>query len=423
MFNWTHSTGALWWKVTYAHRQAYVSQAPDDNAMNLFFHQFRQLPRSHVDTANIIYMVQFVVHQVTPDDGSAVYFLNRAGQRMAAPGQDPIPTSYYFGDSNAIVMRSVGQNAGTGTAQPDTGRIGPGWANWTDRSPMAANTPGVDPLSGGNPAALSMFQNHATHEVGHAVGNRTLSTPGINAKPDEWTRGYATWRQDGSASGYARMLGFTAAMDSTRYTVSHDGGTTTSTLDGDKIRDFLTTSAQGGDVSRNKLVRDLGSAANAFAGLAAHAVLGANMLVRTVGELNARFNGRMPDNNYFFPFGVPAGPTRVTFFCSRWGNQWVTYDRGAFDNKTSHYAVSSYKEMFAEMYTAKYSGGAVPPAIGSNNPSTLFNALDNADPADFGMAAPTTSPGADGSPSAAPTGADTGGDGWDQGPGNPQPWP
>ena len=381
VFTWTHSTGSLWWKVNYAHRQAYVAQAPNDAAMDLFFHQFRQLPRSHVDTANTIYMCQFVVHQVTPDDGSAVYYVNQAGQNMAAPGQDPLSTSYYFGGRNCIVMRSLGTGGPTGAAIPDTGRIGSGPATWTDRSPYAANPQSLDPLAGGTPQALTMFQNHATHEVGHAVGNRSLNTGGINMSGDAWTREYSAWRDGGEAVSYSRMLGFTEAMDGTDYTLRN--GTTTCTTQGSTVRQFLEGVISGANVNGNELVTRLGSVANAFTALQAHSVLSTNMLVRTVAEVRANFSG-IPDNAYYFPFGIPAGPTRVTFFCTRGTRGWSSYDRIAFDNKPSHYAVSSYKEMFAEMYTQKYGGGALPPAIGGKDPADLFRALDTANPADFG---------------------------------------
>jgi hypothetical protein len=87
----------------------------------------------------------------------------------------------------------------------------------------------------------------------------------------------------------------------------------------------------------------------------------------------------------------------VHFFATRWDNKWVTYDAVCWHNKVSHYGVSSYKEMFAEMYVAKFSGAAMPPANNGMNPTDFFNALQNADPKELGLPAYGTSKGA-GSP-------------------------
>lgn len=369
-----------WSTLLWSHEKRYVAVQPSGAAMDLFFHQYGQLPRAHVDTASVVIMSSHTTHRVEPLIGDA-YFVNDSDKEIPAPGDVPLPTSYYIGSRSAVAMRSL-----DGSGKPDTGPVKHPGAGWADQSPWAVNTPGTSPLSPAVPQAMSYFQNHATHEIGHAVGNRRFTGGGHDTTPDAWAEGYAAWQPDGSAEDYARMLGFTEAMDDTTYTLSHDGGVTTYEVDGDDLREFLTDMAEGEDVSGHDLVDEFGSLANVFTALAAEPSLSGNRLVRTLKALQ----GSLPGRAYAFPQGIPAGQARVTFYSTRWDDRWVSYDRAAYDGKPSHYAVSSPKEMFAELYTAYYSGGALPPAIGGSDPQAFFDALDAADPAELGLPGATS---------------------------------
>ena len=138
----------------------------------------------------------------------------------------------------------------------------------------------------------------------------------------------------------------------------------------------------------------------------------------------------MADSGYHFPHGISAGATRVTFYSTRWTNDWVSYDRAAYDSRVSWYSLSSYKEMFAEMYTAKYSGGTLPAGIGSNVPATFFASLEAASPEELGLESGGSDAGADaagadaaadaGGAVAAPTQAEPQGD---PNAGDIRPWP
>jgi hypothetical protein len=195
------------------------------------------------------------------------------------------------------------------------------------------------------------------------------------------------------------MCGWTATMDGRNYTIGA-GGTST-TLRGAQIKAFLTGVIGGGQSSQSghALVKTFGSANAALAAIGAHGVLGAHLLVQNVNQLVAG-GGTLPDAAYIMPAGIAPGQTTVHFFATRWDNKWVTYDAVCWHNKVSHYGVSSYKEMFAEMYVAKFSGAAMPPANNGMNPVDFFNALQQADPKELGLSAYGKSKGAGGSPGA-----------------------
>jgi Domain of unknown function (DUF4157) len=397
----------------------YFAVDPDDTAMNFFFHSFRQLPRAHIDTAAGVMMNNVYHIKSNPLIGSNKFWndSNNPWTQMGAPGQIPNTTSWYMND-NWIIMRATSTAGAVGSAgsvgTPDTGRIG----NWSG-SGMAVNTPGTDPLSPATPANMTMFQNHATHEVGHAVGARTLHHGAYNVAGDDWTRTYGAWAQNGNANGYATMCGWTAAMDGTNYTIGGIGGPSV-TLAGAQIKAFLTGIIAGGKPSQTShtLATTFSGVDPALTALSGHVALGANLLVQNVFQL--RFQGNIPDMSYVIPAGIDPGATKVHFFATRWGNQWVTYDALCWRNKVSHYGVSSYKEMFAEMYVAKFSSAALSPPNNGMNPTDFFNALAAADPTELGLPAyggaatpaqPSTAPGAGDSQVAGAGGAGAGGAG------------
>lgn len=406
----TWHSGFLWntkWE------KKYVAVDPDDDAMNLFFHSFRQLPRAHIDTAKGV-MMNAVYHvKSDPLFGGVAYWndQNSPWTKVPSPGLVGQNTSWYMGD-NWIIMRATGTTAGAGGAKvgtPDTSRIG-----GVGGAAAAVNTPGVDPLSGGAVADMTMFQNHATHEVGHAVGARKLKHGTYSIAGDDWTKKYGNWAQNGNADGYATMCGWTAAMDGRNYTVA-TGGTST-TLPGAQIKAFLTGIVGGGIASQSghALVKKFGNANAALAAVGAHGTLGPHLLFQNVNQL-VMGGGSLPDLAYIIPAGIAPGQATVHFFATRWDNKWVTYDAVCWHNRVSHYGVSSYKEMFAEMYVAKFSGAAMPPANNGMNPVDFFNALQNADPKELGLPAYGKSKGTGGSPGAGAT------EGPPAGPGGGQP--
>lgn len=350
--------------------ETYLAVDPDQAAMGLFFEQYGRIPRTHMNLAVRITMVAFYTRFKSPWIGDDTWMDKDDNSVPAASRFLPMPTSYYMND-NHILMRGAAGAATDTTAAPVTGRSGTAFGTARSVDTQA------DLDRPGRTAAMNLFQNHATHEVGHAVGNRALRRDGLDISGDEWTRQYADWQTGGNATDYKRMLGWTDTLDRTRFTLTYGGSTLT--LDGDDIADFLTDIAGRGTgaVSGHRLTRTFGSVDNAMLAIGTAASAAATELYRTV---SARY-ASMPADTYHLS-GIGAA-TRVTYFCTRWGNRYVNFKAEAWTNKVSHYSVSSYREMFAELYTAYYNGQPLPPAIGSKDPRDFFRALDRANPADF----------------------------------------
>ena len=363
----------------------YYAVDPDNAAMNLFFHSFRQLPRAHIDAAKGVMMNAVYTVKSDPLIGGVTHWNDQTTPwtHVASPGQIAQNTSWYMGD-NWIIMQATGTTGSVGAVgsrgSPDASRIGT-----FGGAAMAVNTPGTDPLSPTTAADMTRFQNHATHEVGHAIGARKLKHGAYNVAGDDWAKTYGNWAQDGSASGYATMCGWTAAMDTTNYTLN-DGAGVTTTIAGAKIKALLTGIIGGGLASQSghPLAGKFGSAGAAVVVLAADGTLGSHLLVQNVVQLAGSF-GDVPDHAYIIPAGIAAGQAKVHFFATRWDSKWVTYDAVCWHHKVSHYGVSSYKEMFAELYVAKFSGAAMPPNNNGMNPVEFFNALQQADPKELGL--------------------------------------
>jgi hypothetical protein len=351
----------------------YTAVSPDDDAMNLFFHQFRQMPRAHVDTASGVVMASLSRIKATSAANPAdIWYANGAGGFVQTPVEFPVTTSFYMPD-NWILMRSA-----SAAGAPDVSRI-----EDHGQDSFGVNTPGVDPLSGGRVKPMTIFQNHATHEVGHAVGARALQRGRYHISGDDWALGYGSWAQDGSPEGYAQMCGWTAAMSATSYQVADTAGAL-HPLPGASIKSFLVGMVESGMASMagHPVASAFGGAGAALEALAADSRLATSLLVQNVKAV-AQY---LPDMAYKIEHGI-APVAKVHFFCTRWGNRWVTYDAQCWHNKVSHYGLSSYKEMFAEMYTAKFTGAGLPPVHNAHDPGDFFHALQDAEPAELGLPA------------------------------------
>jgi hypothetical protein len=230
---------------------------------------------------------------------------------------------------------------------------------------------------------MTMFQNHATHEVGHAVGARTLQRDSYNVSGDDWTMQYGGWAQNGSPDGYAEMCGWNAGWDAASYAVVDLVTSTSHTLSGRDIKGFLVGLVQFGRGFGHPLAAMFGGVDAALKALTDNPVLKTSLLVWNVQSLSTL--GNMPDMSYTISWGIDPGAAKVHFFCTRWGNVWVTYDADCWRNKVSHYGVSSHKEMFAELYTAKFTGAGLPHAHNSHDPAAFFRALEQANPGELGL--------------------------------------
>jgi hypothetical protein len=73
-------------------------------------------------------------------------------------------------------------------------------------------------------------------------------------------------------------------------------------------------------------------------------------------------------------------------WCSRWNQGFVKYSKAAFDalNAThGWYCLASPAEMFAEIYTNKYSGGALPATVNGKDPTKFFEDMEKSPDSQF----------------------------------------
>jgi Domain of unknown function (DUF4157) len=363
---------STWTTFGFGYTQTYPAIDPNQEAMKYFFEQYGRIPRAHINLSSGVMMVHHYRLRKNPWIGSA-YYINEAGNRVTNPDV-PLTTSYYFPSENRVVMQALTSHGST-LGAPSTGGLS---SYWGAETAVATQTNQDHP---GTTQAMNKFQNHATHEIGHTVGNRALRRAGFDISGDEWTRQYASWQQSGNAEDYARTLGFTTAMDGQSFLLTR--GTLSVTKRGREIRELLTRVAEAGKsgAAGNSIARAFNNSVDdALAAIGAQPALSGVALVVTVTGMA----GDMPGESYNIS-SIDGGASRVTFYATRWGNRWVSYDAEAFRHKVSHYSVSSYKEMFAEMYTAYYNGRSLPPGIGTHNPATFFAALDAAGPSEFGL--------------------------------------
>ncbi len=373
----------------------WIAVDPSDTAMNLFFRQYGQMPRMHIDTASAVIMCNvYTVSKTREVENHGVKTKTTAFYQdtptskdniIPAPGEIPMGTSSY-GFNNTIFMNATNS---AGDVRTDI--------NADDFVGKAGAAPGAVNRSKAGLAKpdMSFFQNHATHEVGHAVAERVLKRGKYEIKGNDFVKMYGQWKDGGSGLEYARMLGFTAGLDSKSFEIqtpaSASGPPRRHTYTGEEIRNFLTGIVEGGLAKQkaSKIAVELGSPDVAFKKILEIADIGATVLAKTIDFNLANF----PGAGWQFPHGINGETATVTMNTD---GRWQQYHASIYNHRVSSYSTYSSGENFAEMYTSRYTNGTVPPAIGSNSMADFFNELTNADPAELGLApaAPAAAPGA-----------------------------
>ncbi|HWU91252.1 MAG TPA: hypothetical protein VN253_28490 [Kofleriaceae bacterium] len=351
----------------------YIGVDPSLTTMQGFYRIYRLLPRTHIDTATAVLFCRIVTYKRTttkPDRTVVVDYYK--------PGTPPtyVPTLVeiemgpsFYGADNRVMMKAT-SDAGA----KDDSLI---QRNYVGQPGEAAGA--VNKLEG-QATAMTYFQNHATHEVGHAVAARTLHRGKYNENGNDFARRYGQWKDDGKAIDYARMLEFTTAMDGHDYAVT--AGLRVKTYRGAKIREFLTGIAEQGLKAQDThpIAVDFGGADAALSALQSARGLAGNLLVETVVALKAQ----LPGGGWQFPNGIGGATARVTM---RADGKWQTYHASVWRNRVSHYSLYSVGENFAEMYTAHYASKTTPPDIDGVSIGDYFTELTNASPSELGLPA------------------------------------
>ena len=378
--------------------------APDGDAMDLLFQQFTTIPRTHVNLSDGVffnsknwYSVVLHVPAVGADAAYDVnaYWLsaNNSYTSSAADGVIETDTSYYLGN-NWIAMRAL-NTAGAVDGVDDIGDT-----TYVDAAGDYQDTPyavadrHTDPTDASQTERMSIFENHATHEVGHAVGARTFSynRGGATVGPlggNAWAEDYGAWTHEGAAGDasprekWAAQFGWNkAAWDAKAYKLTKDDGTEVDTT-GLEIRDWFCDFAESPPRAASGALGTKFGEDNAAVRAALAGYAGGDPDFSSLGLMGrVRYS---PDNQFRFRDGFDSNPdNKVWLWCTRTsGGAWASYSVDNYYQQVSEYSLSSVGEMFAELYTAWFTGNKSLPTLNGKNAVEFFTALEHAEPGDF----------------------------------------
>lgn len=382
---------------SFVHRWIYEAVAPADDTMKRLLVGVKPLPQGHVNAANIAFSAQGKGYWMRTNP-------NPTGWTADSGAPVPNATSYYLDDSNSIVIvASGGGGGGTAGAMTNDTAVG----RTFDQTATAVG----GSAEAGAPA-LTYFLNHARHEIGHAVGHRAFQ--GVAQTGDDFARQYGGWAASsrGAFEGAMWSASGNAVID-----FSSTGGANNMSVDANVVKAWLMgllvdkaqppgnaiTNVPGGLQAKFDIIRLHGSFASQ------KLVSYCTGVFYTTGFDASKFQ----DQGYTFPRHDPPDP--VHFWCDREDPKgFWTYSKAAYTAlRSSHgwYSLSSHREMFAEMYTHKYSGGSLPGAVNGKDPAEYFRQLEaSRDTALIpeGSATPPP-PGGGGGATPGPAGATTGG--------------
>jgi hypothetical protein len=339
--------------TTFEWRTLYMPVGPAENTMKRLMVGVRPLPRGHVNIANIAFVNQSQSQwrQTAPTAGAWTNATNPDG----TPKVTTLGTSYYLDVCKTVVIVC---DAAGGT----TNDFGMGNA-------AGDQAGGVGGVQGG--PALTWFMNHVRHEVGHAVGASALA--GVSETGNAFATTFGGWAASNAAA--IKAAPYWTASGTKKLTIAG----VESDVSAAAAADWLAGLIEGG-------AEPAGNAVTLLAGTVAE----------KMGAIDVAWSGQpltgyvkaitgnggslsVKDSAYQFPGFTPPGPD-VIIWSSRFNPQgWTKYSKGAWDAcvpKMGWYCVSSPVEMFAEMYTHKYSGGALPATVNGKNPVTFFQEIE-----------------------------------------------
>ncbi len=349
-------------------RQRYPAVAPDDKTATELMKMIRTIPRNQVAISPIAF------------SNVAVDEVNDPVLGWKSTGPASFDTSFFW--QNKIVIKvdaaghmddaAIGVLAGEGTAYGAAGTTGPGGA-----------------LGAAN--ALTYFQNHVRHEIGHAVGQARVGT--MTQSGDDFFLAYGGFAASSQAAFVASMWA-PLPKPATGWPKLNFGGGARRVTD-TEVRDWMvgiiaTKSEVAGPIKNGT------KSLRAKLGVIAGSIWGPQRLTSFMTKVPGQSPTAIQDNAYMFPGFMPASP--VVTYLTR-GSGFMSYSKAAHDAlhaTTGWYSLSSHKEMFAEVYTRKYSGGGLPPAVNGKDPAVFFTDLERqSDPmfgAPPGTVAPTPAP-------------------------------
>lgn len=340
----TSSNGGNTWEW----RTIYMPVNPTDDTVKGLMTGVRTLPQGQVNIAKIAFVAQTQLQykQTAPVVG--------AWTNHGAAGN--ISTSYYLDNCNCIVIHSDAAGNSPG-ANSNIGQTADGTAY------------AVGGATGG--PALTYFLNHVRHEVGHAVGNKQLD--GTAEKGDDWALTYGGWAASNSADLKTATFSASGKKKLTISGTEHE-------VESDDIAAYLIGCIENeAEPAGNAVTALAATVAQKVAAITA--VLGTEGLVKYfngVFSVTGNSLGGMKNSGYMYPGYTPAGDPII--YASRMNPAgWWKFSKAAHDalrDNLGWYSMSSHREMFAEIYTHRYSGGAFPAAVNGKDPQAFFRSLE-----------------------------------------------
>jgi hypothetical protein len=219
---------------------------------------------------------------------------------------------------------------------------------------------------------MTFFQNHVRHEIGHAVGARKIG--GMQETGNEFAESYGKWKKSSKAN-FERALWTDVAKPPGGWPSVPILGTNV-TLTNKDVHDWcMDVMARGAEPANaiGNVAGDLQDKLIAIQGSLWGGVKLVNYM-RAIGALDLK---GIRDASFRFGGFVPTDPVQI--FSTRWGNEFVQYDKAVHDafQGISWYALSSPPEMFAEMYTARYAKQVLPAKVGTRDPLIFFRTLES----------------------------------------------
>jgi hypothetical protein len=351
--------------TTFAWRILYEPVTPNDDAMKQMLTAVKPLPVGHVNLSTIAFVAQSKrqKQQTAPTPGP---WLDQVTTKLG--------TSYYLEPCKSIVIQA---SAGGAVSTKAIGQE-------SDGNPTA--------VGGGNPS-LTFFMNHARHEIGHAVGAKAFKD--VGEAGDEFAKLYGGWAP---SSRTALIAAYWSKNGTTTCDWTPCGGIAAQAIPDVDVAHWLVSLLETGVEPPGQTITKLSGTVGAKLGVLS-SKYGSEQLFKYFNAVGGA--GANKDDMYKFPGFTPTGG-EVHFWCTRGMVGWTKYSKAAFTAlMSSHgwYSLASYKEMFAEMYTHKYSGGAVPAAVNGKDPAAFFKKLDDSKDSDTLTslsAPPAPTPGAGG---------------------------
>ena len=292
--------------------------------------------------------------------GTIAFCTHEHKEELGASGwvtvtSDLVGSQYWQG---YVIIRAVGSNPNSTGVQPGV----------LSTNPIGAASDGTPEAVG---IGLNYFQNHVRHEIGHAIGGKLFGS--MTQSGNDFARAYGDW-QVSSESEFLAVMWAGQSQPATGWPALTIGAASVTVTDSE-VRDWCVAVISSGREPANALGSNPGTFTQKKAALAGSIWSGEKM-VALLNAIGGTKVAEVPASAYEFPGFTPPSP--VPIFSTRWGDRFVTYSTEAYNAFTgiSWYARSSPVEMFAEMYTARYGGGALPPATSGGDPDAFFTDLE-----------------------------------------------